>query len=264
MADDRYYVPGSFYRIDDRTGFKVRAERTKKEWNGLIVREQSWEPRQPQDFVRGRKDQMTVPDARPRSPNSFIPISYTLPSLLASRDDQALSWPGVKAPNVMLQGVAPDVFLRVDGTSDLPGIYNTSTEETENPAEGIIDLGSVRSVIIRANMSYVGILHNDVVNPELYDLFLIQYLWSERDLFSPTGTDQTAVSSSPLVWTAFVWARIDIATANVADQWGPWDEFVFCEGIYSARYVKFRIVFGARDFSTDCFVTAFNWQIASI
>ena len=22
MADDRHYVPGSFYRLDDRTGFK--------------------------------------------------------------------------------------------------------------------------------------------------------------------------------------------------------------------------------------------------
>lgn len=78
MADDLHYVPGDYYRIDDRTGFKVRAKRTKKEWNNYIVREQSWEARQPQDFVRGRRDDQTVPDPRPRSPNVFIGVQTTI------------------------------------------------------------------------------------------------------------------------------------------------------------------------------------------
>lgn len=72
MADDKHYVPGDFYRICDFTGFKVRANRTRKEWNNFIVREQSWEPRQPQDFVRGTYDDQTVPEPRPRSVNVFI------------------------------------------------------------------------------------------------------------------------------------------------------------------------------------------------
>jgi hypothetical protein len=78
MADDRHYVPGDYYRIDDRTGFKVRAARTRKEWNGLIVRTRSWEPRQPQDLVRGVRDNQTVPEARPRSPDVFIGVKTTL------------------------------------------------------------------------------------------------------------------------------------------------------------------------------------------
>lgn len=62
---------GSFYRKDDRTGFPQRAGRTKKEWQGLIVDRRVWEPRQPQDFVKGVKDIQTVPDARPLPPNVF-------------------------------------------------------------------------------------------------------------------------------------------------------------------------------------------------
>lgn len=59
------YRRGDFNRICDRSGFKVKASRTQKEWNGLIVRDEDWEPRQPQDFVRGVTDQRAVPDARP-------------------------------------------------------------------------------------------------------------------------------------------------------------------------------------------------------
>lgn len=72
MADDRHYVPGDFYRICDRTGFKVRAKHTKKEWTNMIVREQSFEMRHPQDFVQGVRDDQTVPEPRPRSQDLFI------------------------------------------------------------------------------------------------------------------------------------------------------------------------------------------------
>lgn len=72
MGTKLFYKPGSFYRICDRTGFAIRAERTQKEWNNLIVSDQVWEARQPQDFVRGVNDDQTVPNARPRQPNVYI------------------------------------------------------------------------------------------------------------------------------------------------------------------------------------------------
>jgi len=59
------YTPGDFWRICDRTGFKVRASQTSKEWTGLIVRDKSWDPRHPQDFVQGVPDNQTVPNPRP-------------------------------------------------------------------------------------------------------------------------------------------------------------------------------------------------------
>lgn len=72
MGRKLFYKPGSFYRVDDRTGFPERAEHTKKQWNNVYTREKSFEPRQPQDFVRGRKDDQTVPDARPLAPAVFL------------------------------------------------------------------------------------------------------------------------------------------------------------------------------------------------
>lgn len=79
MADDKHYVGGEWYRICDRTGFKMRAPVTRKEWTNRIVRTQSWEPRQPQDFVRGVKDDQSVSDPRPRQLNQFQgPLGTTL------------------------------------------------------------------------------------------------------------------------------------------------------------------------------------------
>ncbi len=66
MADDLHYVGGEWYRICDRTGFKVRSTDTAEEWNGRIVRARSWEQRNQQEFVRGVPDFQNVPDPRPR------------------------------------------------------------------------------------------------------------------------------------------------------------------------------------------------------
>lgn len=79
------YRPGSWYRLCDITGTKVRAERTKKQWNNYIVREKSWEPRNAQDFVRGRRDDQTVPDPRIRPNPLYIGDITTLASTASIR-----------------------------------------------------------------------------------------------------------------------------------------------------------------------------------
>jgi hypothetical protein len=74
-----HFKAGSFYRVDDRTGLVQRAEATRKEWNGLIVDQNLWEARQPQDLVRGVPDRQSVEDARPLAPAQFVgPIYLTL------------------------------------------------------------------------------------------------------------------------------------------------------------------------------------------
>lgn len=72
MGTEKFYKPGSFYRICDRTGFATRAERTSREWQGLFVRREVFEPRQPQDFVKGVNDIQTVPFPRPRQTDVFV------------------------------------------------------------------------------------------------------------------------------------------------------------------------------------------------
>lgn len=76
MGRKLHYQPGSYYVTDDRTGFPQRSGRTRKEWTGLRVDEKVWEPRQPQDLVKGVKDNQSVPDARPLGPAQYVgPIS---------------------------------------------------------------------------------------------------------------------------------------------------------------------------------------------
>lgn len=78
MTESTVFKPGDFYRICDMTGFKRRASRTKKQWNNLIVRDDSWEARHPQDFVRGVADYQNVPEPRPRPHTQYVKIPVIL------------------------------------------------------------------------------------------------------------------------------------------------------------------------------------------
>jgi hypothetical protein len=64
--------PGDYNVICDFTGFKVHASDTVKTWQGYRVRAQDWEPRHPQDFVRGKRDNQNVPDPRPEETDNFL------------------------------------------------------------------------------------------------------------------------------------------------------------------------------------------------
>lgn len=87
MPADKFYVPGSWYRICDRTGFKVRSYNTRMQWNNIIVRNDVWEARQPQDFVTGVSDDQTVPLARPRSVDSYDGPLHTFITAAANIGD---------------------------------------------------------------------------------------------------------------------------------------------------------------------------------
>lgn len=66
------YLRGDFWRICEGCGFKKRASQTRKRWDGLIVCDDDWEERHPQDFVKGVVDRQNVPDPRPESVDNFI------------------------------------------------------------------------------------------------------------------------------------------------------------------------------------------------
>lgn len=86
MGRKLHYRLGGFYRISDRTGFAVRAEHTRGQWNGIITELETWEPRQPQDLVKGRADNQTVPYPRSNSPATFVgPIYLTVADALAPK-----------------------------------------------------------------------------------------------------------------------------------------------------------------------------------
>jgi len=85
MSNQRGLRPGDFWRIDDRTGMKVPASETRKEWNGQIVHKTKFEPRHPQDFVKGKQERRGVPDPRPRPVDTFGgPLQTTVSAAAAA------------------------------------------------------------------------------------------------------------------------------------------------------------------------------------
>lgn len=60
MSYETYYKPGDWSVICDYTGFKMKRSECMFTWDGYLVRNQSWETRQPQDFVRGVMDHFAV------------------------------------------------------------------------------------------------------------------------------------------------------------------------------------------------------------
>ena len=90
MGTEKHFIGGTYYQVDDRTGFPTRNTRMKKEWTGLMVREQSWEPRNAQDFVRGVVDDQSVPIPRPRQANVFVsePAYWDAPSQFWDQSSQ--------------------------------------------------------------------------------------------------------------------------------------------------------------------------------
>jgi len=71
----RAYKKLQWNAICDVCGKKFKSSKLLKRWGGLIVCKQDYEPRHPQDFVRGRQDTQTPPWSRTESTDEFITIS---------------------------------------------------------------------------------------------------------------------------------------------------------------------------------------------
>ena len=56
-----YFKKGDWNADCERCGFEYKASQLKKEWTNLMVCRDCWEPRHPQDFVKGVKDDSSVP-----------------------------------------------------------------------------------------------------------------------------------------------------------------------------------------------------------
>ena len=75
MANDKHFVGGDNYLLDDLSGFKIRASKARiipgGQTGGLAVAPARWEPQQPQDFVTGVRDDQVAQLVRPRQRNQF-------------------------------------------------------------------------------------------------------------------------------------------------------------------------------------------------
>lgn len=66
------YVEGDWNIIDDRTGMKIKRSEARFTWDGVLTHHKNWEEKHPQIDLRGRDEQIAVPDSRPRQPDKFF------------------------------------------------------------------------------------------------------------------------------------------------------------------------------------------------
>lgn len=79
MGHADYLLVGSYNVICDQCGKKYKNRVMKTQWDGLRVCERCFEFRNPQDFVRGVKDDQSVPIARPDTTPTFTEGAQDLP-----------------------------------------------------------------------------------------------------------------------------------------------------------------------------------------
>lgn len=61
MLDDKeFYVPGLFNIYCMSCNRKYKSNEIRKRWDGLLVCDEDWEPRHPQDFVRGIQEKSNI------------------------------------------------------------------------------------------------------------------------------------------------------------------------------------------------------------
>lgn len=58
--------------ICELSGFQCWSDEVRETWDGKIVHKDFWEPRHPQDFVRGKADKQSVSPSRPPTADVFI------------------------------------------------------------------------------------------------------------------------------------------------------------------------------------------------
>jgi hypothetical protein len=69
------YDKGEWATICDVCGRKFRNQDLRQRWDGLKTCSDDWEPRQPQDFVRGVADYQAPVWTRPESSDKFVRVA---------------------------------------------------------------------------------------------------------------------------------------------------------------------------------------------
>lgn len=70
-------MPRSWLAVCDRCGAERKSHELRLEWTGLrVCRIGCWEARHPQDFVKAKPDDQTVPWVRPEPDDVFLYTYY--------------------------------------------------------------------------------------------------------------------------------------------------------------------------------------------
>ena len=96
-----YFAPGDHNAVCFECGRKFKASELIKHWQGYYVCPAHWEPRQPQDWVRGVPDKPAPPWVQPMPEDQFT--NYCTPNGLSAV-------PGYGMPGCMVPGYLSPAF----------------------------------------------------------------------------------------------------------------------------------------------------------
>lgn len=71
MASKNIHKHGDWNAVCDLCGFEYKASQLKEQWDHLRVCSECWSPRQPQDFLRGKRDNQSLPWTRSEPADVF-------------------------------------------------------------------------------------------------------------------------------------------------------------------------------------------------
>ena len=82
------YRPGRHLVVCDTSGEEVWDDEVRRQWNGLLVRKQSWDPQHPQERIRVRPERGAVFPTRPVPDPVYLSTVFDYIILENSPDDE--------------------------------------------------------------------------------------------------------------------------------------------------------------------------------
>lgn len=90
-------VPPEPQALDPASGFKVPLKNLRRQWDNQLVDYRFIDKRNPQDYVRGVKDDQSLPYARPEPPDQYVagPIIWQSGAFMTAEDGNVLLVEGI-------------------------------------------------------------------------------------------------------------------------------------------------------------------------
>jgi len=104
MGRADYLEIGTWNALCDRCQRKYKANQLRKEWTGWMVCDHCWEPRHPQEFLRGHEEDENVDWTRPEINGSGSTITVDGKTLTWLACTQITSIPGDAVPGCAIPG----------------------------------------------------------------------------------------------------------------------------------------------------------------
>lgn len=117
MGRADFWKKGQWKAVCDVCGLFYHSSDLKERWDGLMTCRQDWNPRQPQDFVRGIPDPQAIPWGRPDVPPPFVqnPVSLAITDFFGAYmidfvNDIMVTFPNTVQSLRINASVSPDVI----------------------------------------------------------------------------------------------------------------------------------------------------------